>query len=140
MLHCSKKDSGVQSCGIDITKLKFLDDLRFMAQLYVSASVEGAHSRCQGWLIPIRGLLMLSRRFTHFIHILLLLFIAGGSSSSYGASRILVVMSYEENFSWSQEVKRGIDMVLAADNEIHYFYMNTKTDFKGGGSKSAGGL
>jgi ABC-type uncharacterized transport system substrate-binding protein len=79
---------------------------------------------------------MLSLRFTHIIHIILLLFIAGGSSASYAANRILVVMSYEENFYWSQEVKRGIEKVLAADNELHYFYMNTKTDFKGGAAKA----
>ncbi|SIS42076.1 ABC transporter substrate-binding protein [Neptunomonas antarctica] len=79
---------------------------------------------------------MLSLRFAHIIHITLLLFLVSGASASYGANRILVVMSYEENFYWSQEVKRGIEQVLAADNELHYFYMNTKTDFKGGAAKA----
>jgi len=46
--------------------------------------------------------------------------------------RILVVMSYEENNPWCQEIKEGIDSVLSSRCDIKYFHMDTKINFKGG--------
>ncbi len=46
--------------------------------------------------------------------------------------RVLVVMSYEQDFSWSGEIREGIESVLGANSDIHYFYMNTKRDLAGG--------
>lgn len=53
-----------------------------------------------------------------------------------GPHRVLVVMSYEETFPWCKEIKSGIDAVLKESAEITYFYMNTKTHFKGGPEKA----
>jgi len=46
--------------------------------------------------------------------------------------KVLVVMSYEETYSWGHEIKKGIDSVLAGKHEVRYFYMDTKSDLKGG--------
>ena len=45
---------------------------------------------------------------------------------------ILVVMSYEQNNPWCQEIKEGIDSVLSSRCDIKYFHMDTKINFKGG--------
>ena len=50
--------------------------------------------------------------------------------------KVLVVMSYEEDFPWCQEVKTGIDSVLGSQSEIRYVYMNTKKDPNGGEQKA----
>lgn len=50
--------------------------------------------------------------------------------------KLLVVMSYEEDFPWSVEVREGIDSVLGASVDVHYFYMDTKIDFKSGPDKA----
>jgi len=46
--------------------------------------------------------------------------------------KVLVVMSYEEDFPWDVEVKEGIEAGLGGSSDILYFYMNTKTDLAGG--------
>ncbi|MDD2899757.1 MAG: ABC transporter substrate binding protein [Desulfuromonadaceae bacterium] len=51
--------------------------------------------------------------------------------------KVLVVMSYEENNPWCQEIKEGIDSVLGKKSDITYFYMDTKSNFKGGADKAA---
>ena len=51
-------------------------------------------------------------------------------------SRVLVVMSYEEDFPWCMDIKEGIDRVLTESCEIRYFYMNTKSDLAGGPKKA----
>lgn len=50
--------------------------------------------------------------------------------------KVLVVMSYEEDFAWATQVKEGIQATLAGSSEIKYFYMNTKTDLAGGKAKA----
>ncbi|WP_186441320.1 ABC transporter substrate-binding protein [Desulfamplus magnetovallimortis] len=50
--------------------------------------------------------------------------------------KVLVVMSYEEEFPWCGEVREGIDAVLSQSGEIRYFYMNTKSDLAGGAKKA----
>lgn len=50
--------------------------------------------------------------------------------------KVLVVMSYEEDFPWDKEIKEGIDSVLAAASEIRYFYMDTKKNPSGGEKKA----
>ncbi|OMH25294.1 ABC transporter substrate-binding protein [Motiliproteus sp. MSK22-1] len=52
-------------------------------------------------------------------------------------NKVLVVMSYEEDFCWSKEIKEGIDSTLAKQSELTYFYMNTKTDLSGGAARAA---
>ena len=46
--------------------------------------------------------------------------------------KVLVVMSYEETYPWVEEIREGIESVLADCCHIKYFYMNTKTDWKNG--------
>lgn len=50
--------------------------------------------------------------------------------------KILVVMSYEEDFLWDKEVQAGIEYALADSADIRYFYMNTKINLKGGEEKA----
>ncbi|HAO21668.1 MAG TPA: ABC transporter substrate-binding protein [Desulfobacteraceae bacterium] len=40
--------------------------------------------------------------------------------------KVLVVMSYEEDFLWCKEIKQGIDNVLGKTCEIRYTYLNTR--------------
>lgn len=41
--------------------------------------------------------------------------------------KVLVVMSYEENYPWVKEIRSGIESVLLNKAIIKYFYLNTKT-------------
>ncbi len=50
--------------------------------------------------------------------------------------KVLVVMSYEEEFPWVREIKEGIDSVLSGTCELTYFHMNTKSNFAGGAEKA----
>ncbi len=51
-------------------------------------------------------------------------------------NHVLVVMSYEQDNPWCQEIKSGIDSVLADKAEITYFYMDTKVDPANGLTKA----
>lgn len=50
--------------------------------------------------------------------------------------KVLVVMSYEPDFPWVQQIQEGIDQTLAGQAEIRYFYMETKMNFAGGPQKA----
>jgi ABC-type uncharacterized transport system substrate-binding protein len=51
------------------------------------------------------------------------------STSAIAAEfKVLVVMSYEADNPWVQEIREGIERVLSPSSEIRYFYMNTKSD------------
>lgn len=54
--------------------------------------------------------------------------------------KVLVVMSYEEDNPWCQEIREGIEGVLAEVADIDYLYMDTKVDPAGGGRKAAEAL
>jgi len=56
-----------------------------------------------------------------------------GEAAQY---KVLVVMSYEEAFSWGRDTKEGIDAGLADTCELKYFYMDTKTNFECGPQKA----
>lgn len=49
--------------------------------------------------------------------------------------KVLVVMSYEDDYPWDVEVKEGIDSVLDDQAELRYFYMDTKTNLAGSEEK-----
>ncbi|MFH0784925.1 MAG: ABC transporter substrate binding protein [Pseudomonadota bacterium] len=49
--------------------------------------------------------------------------------------KVLVVMSYEEDFPWDIEVKEGIESALGYAGDIRYFYMDTKKNLPGGLNK-----
>jgi ABC-type uncharacterized transport system substrate-binding protein len=53
------------------------------------------------------------------------------------ACKVLVVMSYERDFPWVQEIEAGVDSVLSGRCDVHYFYMNTKSSFSGAKQKAA---
>lgn len=70
-----------------------------------------------------------------FIAMFLLLFSMQLSAAQ--PHKVLVVMSYEQNNPWCEEIKAGIDSVLAESSDITYFYMDTKVDFAAGEAKAA---
>ena len=49
--------------------------------------------------------------------------------------KVLVVMSYEDDYPWVIEVKEGVDSIFAGNAEIRYFYMNAKKDLEGSKAK-----
>ena len=61
-----------------------------------------------------------------------------GSEIAYEAEsyKVLVVMSYEEDYPWCGQIKEGISSVLGDNSEITYFYMDTKTNVDGGPKKA----
>jgi len=71
---------------------------------------------------------------------LLILFITLGLLVSTPAwsepFKIMVVMSYEQDNPWCNEIKEGIDGVLEEHAELTYFYMDTKTNLAGGPEKA----
>lgn len=46
--------------------------------------------------------------------------------------KVLVVMSYEQDYPWVQAIKKGIDRTLTGCCESRYFYLNTKKNLAGG--------
>lgn len=50
--------------------------------------------------------------------------------------RVLVVMSYEEDFPWVLEIEEGINSILGDGNQVRFFYMETKKDLSGGPEKA----
>jgi len=50
--------------------------------------------------------------------------------------KVLVVMSYGETYSWEQDIKEGIDSVLADSCELTYVYMHTRVHFEEGEQKA----
>ncbi len=65
-----------------------------------------------------------------FIFICVICFFAVNAYSK--VFKVLVVMSYEETYPWVEEIREGIESLLADSSHIKYFYMNTKTDWKAG--------
>ena len=50
--------------------------------------------------------------------------------------KVLVVMSYEQDNPWCQEIKEGIESVLGGVSDFSYVYMDTKVNFEGGQAKA----
>lgn len=65
-----------------------------------------------------------------------LFFLCQLSTASTDQFKVLVVMSYEQDNPWCEEVKRGIDSVLSASSQLNYFYMDTKKNLEGGPQKA----
>lgn len=59
-----------------------------------------------------------------------------GLAWSEPAYKVLVVMSYEEDYPWDAEIREGIEAVLGGTSEIRYFYMDTKTNLAAGPEKA----
>lgn len=71
----------------------------------------------------------------HTVLASILLFVAPAvvSAAQY---KVLVVMSYEENYPWCQEMKTAIDATLKETSDVRYFYMDTKTHPENGEQKA----
>lgn len=66
---------------------------------------------------------------------------AGSMTAAAAESeKVLVVMSYEQDNPWCQEIKQGIDSVLADKTDLTYFYMDTKVDPANGPVKASEAL
>nr|WP_321396332.1 ABC transporter substrate binding protein [uncultured Desulfobacter sp.] len=50
--------------------------------------------------------------------------------------KVLVVMSYDPDYTFVQKVRQGIDSVLSDTCRIEYFYMDTKNNLAGGPQKA----
>jgi len=50
--------------------------------------------------------------------------------------KVLVVMSYEDDYPWVKEIREGTDSVLKQSCEVRYFYMDTKKNLAGGEQKA----
>ncbi|MGH1463175.1 MAG: ABC transporter substrate-binding protein [Neptuniibacter sp.] len=50
--------------------------------------------------------------------------------------KVLVVMSYEEDFHWSKSIKVGIESALLTHADLTFFYMDTKVNRSGGPEKA----
>nr|WP_320193141.1 ABC transporter substrate binding protein [uncultured Desulfobacter sp.] len=50
--------------------------------------------------------------------------------------KVLVVMSYEQDYKFVQKIRQGIDSVLSDTCKVEYFYMNTKNNLAGGPQKA----
>ena len=60
-------------------------------------------------------------------------FLQPGETAQY---KVFVVMSYDESYPWVQEIREGIETVLAEAAEITYFYLNTQKDAAQGPEKA----
>lgn len=76
--------------------------------------------------------------------LLLLLTLVAAAATSRPAlaqrQRVLVIMSYDEGYVWEQDIRSGIQTLLAMQTQLRFFYMNTKNDFPGGGHKARAAL
>jgi len=46
--------------------------------------------------------------------------------------KVLVIMSYDDHYAWSREIKEGVDSVLAETCIVKYLWLDTKRDLEGG--------
>jgi len=58
------------------------------------------------------------------------------SAQAQSPLKVLVVMSYEKDNPWCEEIKEGIVSVLGASAEITFFYMDTKINLANGSKKA----
>lgn len=60
------------------------------------------------------------------------------ASSAFAAPfKVLVVMSYEQDFHWSKAIKKGIESALLTEADLTFFYMDTKVNKAGGDQKAS---
>lgn len=69
------------------------------------------------------------------ISVLLLPWVLCASNSAAAGKKVLVVMSYHPENRWQHNVKEGIYSVLK-DDDLRYFWMNTKRDLAGGEARA----
>ncbi|QTA80838.1 putative ABC transporter, substrate-binding protein [Desulfonema limicola] len=79
---------------------------------------------------------MLNLKSCRFVLIIVFCFSIISNITYAAGFKVLVVMSYEQDFPWCMEIKEGIDSVLGKTCDLKYFYMNTKTDYENGLEKA----
>ncbi len=81
---------------------------------------------------------MIGRRIIKLTMLLSLVFMALVAKPLVaGEHKVLVVFSYASDFYWTQDIKEGIEDVLADSADIEYFHMDTKINLAGGRAKAA---
>ncbi len=80
----------------------------------------------------------MKKQKSHFLitSVITLFYLLLPVTSQAAPHKVLAVFSYAEEFAWVQQIKGGIDSVLADSSEIRYFYLNTKKDLQGGPQKA----
>ncbi len=53
------------------------------------------------------------------------------------ATRVLVVMSYDQSYRWTVDIRTGIEQTLGPEVELSYFYLNTKQQPEQGAARAA---
>lgn len=71
-----------------------------------------------------------------FFSLLAILLLFASSAPASDTCRVMVVMSYEEDFPWARQQKEGVDSVLAERCAIKYVYLDTKRSFEQGPEKA----
>ena len=54
------------------------------------------------------------------------------SAHAFAAYKVLVVMSYEDDYLWTSEIREGIEQAFGNSAELNFFYMNTKKELSKG--------
>ncbi|SLM28078.1 ABC-type uncharacterized transport system periplasmic component-like protein [Desulfamplus magnetovallimortis] len=80
---------------------------------------------------------MHKKRIYHVTMLLCLLFCFLMPGQVLGESfKVFVVMSYDDQYAWSREIKEGIESVLLPACTLEYFWLDTKRDLEGGYEKA----
>ena len=80
---------------------------------------------------------MFGKKWRGFM-VLIVFCVCGIFSESARAARlkVLIIMSYDQTYTWVTELKEGMEPVLAETCEVKYFYMDTKRNLAGGHRKA----
>jgi len=93
---------------------------------------------CMPFATTVGGRVVCSRMMRLLAVALFLLTISAVSSQQASAApyRVLVVMSYHEEYPWSREIKAGIDTEFSGGAQLRYLYLDMKNNPKGGPTKA----
>lgn len=61
-----------------------------------------------------------------------LVLVQTGTAASAPSCKVLVVLSYHDEYAWQKEVRQGIDPVFAKKCEVRYFNLDTRNNPQGG--------
>ncbi len=59
------------------------------------------------------------------------------STHAIAAYKVLVVMSYEDDYLWTAEIREGIERSFGNQAELTFYYMNTKNELAKGAERAA---
>ncbi len=75
-------------------------------------------------------------RITAIFIVLLCLLYPFSAMAAARRLRVLVVMSYEQEYPWVQAIRNGIDQALSSCCDTRYFYLDTKKNLAAGKQKA----